>query len=86
MKKLMSDPMTSMRQFERRASELRDELQKALMPQHASEVIAINVDTGEYLLAHSSGEAWQAFRKRWPGTLGYVCRVNGEPAVKFHGR
>ena len=86
MKKLLADPMTSRREFERRASALRDELQKALMPEHPSEVIAINVDTGEYLLAPTGREAWQTFRKRWPGILSYICRVDGGPVVKFHGR
>jgi hypothetical protein len=86
MKKVVADPMPSMREFERRAEAFRDELQKALLPEHAAEVLAINVDTGEYLLAPTRREAWQAFRKRWPGTLSYICRVDGGPVVKFHGR
>lgn len=86
MKKVFTATTGSMRDFEKRAQQLLAELQKTLLPEHASEVIAINVDTGEYLLAPTSGEAWQEFRKRWPGTLGYVCRVDGGPVVKFHGR
>ena len=86
MKKALIDPMPSRREFERRTAAILAKLQHGLMPEHASEVIAINVETGEYLLASSSGEAWQEFRKRWPGTLGYVCRVDGGPVVKFHGR
>jgi hypothetical protein len=75
----------SMRDFAKRAKQILAELQKTLLPEHASDVIAINVDTGEYILAQSSHEAWQAFRKRWPGTLGFVIRVDGGPVVKFHG-
>jgi hypothetical protein len=86
MKRVLNDPMPSRREFERRAAALREELQEALMPEHASELIAINVETGEYLLAPTRREAWQGYRKRWPGTLGYVCRVDGGPVVKFHGR
>jgi hypothetical protein len=85
MKKVLTDQMPSMREFRRRAAALSAELQKALMPEHASEVIAVNVDTGEYLLAPSGSEAWRKFRKRWPGKLGHVCRVDGGPVVKFHG-
>jgi hypothetical protein len=86
MKKVLTDPMVSRRGFERRASAILAELQQALLPDRASEVIAINVDTGDYLLAHTRREAWQEFRKRWPGTLAYVCRVDGGPVVKFHGK
>lgn len=86
MKKVLTDPMISRRRFERRAAAILAQLQTTLGLEHASEVIAINVDSGEYLLAPTSGEAWQEFRKRWPGTLAYVCRVDGGPVVKFHGR
>jgi hypothetical protein len=86
MKKALTDFVPSRREFERRAAEILAEAQHELLPEHASEVIAINVSTGEYLLADNSGEAWRAFRERWPGTLGYVCRVDGGPVVKFRGR
>jgi hypothetical protein len=85
-KKVLTDPMISQRAFERRAAAILAELQKVLLPEHASEVIAINVDTGEYLLAATGGDAWREFRKRWPGKLGFVCRVDGGAVVKFHGR
>ena len=86
MKKVLTVPTASMRDFEKRADQILAELQKTLLPEHASDVIGINVDTGEYVLAQNSGEAWQAFRKRWPGTLGYVVRVDGGPVTKFYGR
>ena len=76
----------SMRDFEKRAEQILAELQKTLLPEHASEVIGINVDTGEYVLATDSHAAWQAFRKRWPGTLGFVIRVDGGPVAKFYGK
>jgi hypothetical protein len=79
-------PTGSMRGFAKQAKEILAELQKTLLPEHASKVIAINVNTGDYLLANTRHEAWQEFRKRWPGTLGYVCRVDGGPVVKFYGR
>jgi len=86
MKKVMTVPTASMRDFGKRAQEILAKLQKTLLPEHASEVIGINVDTGEFVLAHNSEEAWKAFRERWPGTLGYVIRVDGGPVAKFHGR
>jgi hypothetical protein len=86
MKKVFTATTGSMREFEKRAQQTLTELQETLLPEHASDVIGINVDTGEYVLAHTSAEAWQAFRARWPGTLGYVIRVDGGPVAKFHGR
>jgi hypothetical protein len=74
-----------MRNFAKRAKQILPELQKTLLPEHASDVIVINVDTAEYVLAQSSHEDWKAFRKRWPGTLGFVIRVDGGSVVKFHG-
>src|SRR5258708_726264 len=47
MKKVLTDPMPSRSGFERRASAILAERPKALLPEHASKVIAINVDTGE---------------------------------------
>ena len=86
MKKVMTAPTASMHDFGKRAQQILATLQKTLLPEHASEVIGINVDTGEFVLAHTSEEAWKAFRERWPGTLGYVIRVDGGPVAKFHGR
>lgn len=86
MKKLVTNSRTPMRTFERRASEILADLQETLLPKHASDVIGINVETSEYVLAPSSEEAWEQFRSRWPDSLGYVIRVDGGPVVKFHGR
>ncbi len=86
MKKVLT-PTASLplREFEKRAHRILAELQETLLPEHASDVIGLNVDTGEYVLGQTSGEVWRAFRKRWPGTLGYVIRVDGGPVAKFHG-
>ncbi len=69
----------------RRAKQILEELQKTLMPDHADEIIAINVQTGEYTLGRTMNEAIFAFRKRWPDLVSYVIRVDGGPVVKFHG-
>jgi hypothetical protein len=86
MKKALTNPTGSMRDFEKHAQRILVELQKTLLPEHASDVIGLNVDTGEFVLASTGEEAWQAFRQRWPGSLGYVIRVDGGPVAKFHGR
>jgi hypothetical protein len=84
-KRALGDPTGPMGDFRKRAQEILAELQKELLPEHASEVVAINAATGEYILAPNSEEAGRAFRKRWPGTLAYVVRVDGGPVLKYHG-
>jgi hypothetical protein len=85
MKRNVIQQPASMRDFERRADQILADLQKTLLPEHATDIVAINVDTGEDILTHDLDEAWAAFRERWPASLAYVTRVDGGPVVKFHG-
>jgi hypothetical protein len=43
-------PLLPGREFERRAKETLQRIQKELLPEHASALVAINVETGEYEL------------------------------------
>jgi len=63
-----------------------DKIQHALMPEHAKEILAINLESGEYVLGPTSSKASHAFQARWPNKSMYICRVDGGPAVKFHRR
>ena len=56
------------------------------MPEHASEYVAINVETEEYILGSTTREVRSKFLERWPEALPYVTRVDGGPTVKFHGK
>jgi hypothetical protein len=47
--------------------------------------VAINVETGEYVLAPTLDEVYEAFDRRWPDQLSFVVRVDGGPVAKFHG-
>jgi hypothetical protein len=62
-------------------------LQWQLMPKHANEHVAINLETGEYVLGRTPGEAFRAFEARWPNKPMYKRRVDGGPSVKLrsHG-
>jgi hypothetical protein len=73
------------REFDRRARLILAEIQKALMPDHASDIVCINVETGEYTLGATRREAEDAFGRRWPHNYYFQIRVDGGPAVKFHG-
>src|SRR6266849_534899 len=50
-------------EFKRRAMKILQEIQKTLLPEHAREIVAINVETGEYTLSPTVSGALSAFRK-----------------------
>lgn len=79
-------PVLPGRDFERRAREILQQLQKELLPEHASDIVAINVETGEYELGPGPLEAQTAFGKRWTGQVCYLVRGDGGPINKFHGK
>lgn len=78
-------PRLSRGAFSRRAAEYLRRAQADLLPEHAQEFIAINMETGEYVLGKTPRETFLASNERWPHTLMYSCRVDGGPATKFYG-
>jgi hypothetical protein len=78
-------PRLSRAEIGRRADKYLLEIQKELLPDHAAEFVAINLDTGEYVLGQTPHEVFMAFRTRWPNRLMFRCRVDGGPVAKFHG-
>jgi hypothetical protein len=79
-------PLVPGREFERRAKETLQRIQRDLLPKHASDVVAINVETGEYELGSGPLEAQTAFSRRWPGQICFLVRGDGGPVNKFHGK
>ena len=45
-------------------------------------VVAINLQTGDYVLGKTYGEAVDGFRSLYPDSGRFVCRVNGTAAVR----
>jgi hypothetical protein len=85
MKKTLEPPKRLPRhEADRRIESCLQSIQRELMPEHAADVAAINLETGEYTLGRDDLAAALAFRKKWPGVLAYLVRVNGGPVVKFH--
>lgn len=69
--------------FERLVDSHLEKIQEELMPDKAKKVVAINMETGEYVLGEDSGEAFKAFMKRWPNGGYYMCRVDGTPSGRM---
>ena len=74
------------KEFNKRSDELLKELQKTLLPDHADEVIAIEVENGGYVLGKTANEAFQKFLEEFPGKLMFLVRVDGGAVVKYHDR
>lgn len=58
-------------------------IQEELPPEQAKMVVAINLETGAYVLGRDSGEAAAAFHKRWPRSGYFMCRVDGTPSARM---
>ena len=86
MKKILKLPPMPMREFDRRAEAILKQLQRTLLPEHASDYVAINVETGEHVLGPTKEQVQEEFSKSWPDALPFLCRVDGGPVVKFYGR
>src|SRR5262249_42965347 len=79
-------PEISRSEFNRRAARFLTAIQEELMPEHADEFLAINMETGEYVLAADAHQADAKAGKRWPDVLIFGCRVDGGPVAKFYGK
>ncbi|MEK6259309.1 MAG: hypothetical protein AABP62_11895 [Planctomycetota bacterium] len=73
------------READRRMDQVLAEIQRELMPDHALDVVAINLETGEYERGRDDLDAALKFRARWPGQMSYLVRVDGGPVAKFYG-
>ncbi len=61
-------------------------VQDALMPEHAEEIVVINTQNGEYAVGKTFHEACEIFLAQWPCGPMYVCRVDGRPALHLRRR
>lgn len=58
---------------------IKDELEK----EHKGEIVAINVDTGDYFLGKSVIEATDKGRQKYPDTVFYAARVGDRVVYRF---
>jgi hypothetical protein len=53
------------------------------MPEHALKILAINMHSGEYVMADTTGKAQNEFMARWPDDAVHLVRVDGGPAFRL---
>ena len=71
--------------FRRRGREILKQIQEKLMPEHARDILAIDVESGGYVLAETPEEALALFRQKFPGKVAWLVRVDGGPVRRYRG-
>jgi hypothetical protein len=69
--------------FDKKAEAILARIQPELLPRHAAEIVAINVTTGEFILAETAREASRKFHERWPDEISYQVRADGGPVGRL---
>ena len=82
----MTKPPEDWTDFDEKGWRRLHELQPTLLPDHAKEIIAIDVETGDYYLGAKSRVTVDALRAEHPNRVAWVARVDGGPVVKYYDR
>jgi hypothetical protein len=61
-------------------------LKAVLEPQHNNQFVAIHLDSGEYAVADSTGNAMRAIRKTLPQGRLYLTKIGSEPEYGLAAR
>ncbi|MEJ7613958.1 MAG: hypothetical protein DFNUSKGM_001392 [Candidatus Fervidibacter sacchari] len=69
--------------FERKALERLKEIQPLLLPEKANHIVAIEPESGGYVVAKTREEAVREFRQRFPGKLLFLVRADGSPTMRL---
>lgn len=69
-------------EFERKALERLKEIQPKLLPEKAHFIVAIEPESGGYVVAETREEAVGEFRRRFPGKLLFLIRADGGPTMR----
>jgi hypothetical protein len=69
--------------FERKALERLKEIQPLLLPEKAKYIVAIEPESGGYVVAKTVAEAAEEFRHRFPDKLYFMVRADGGPVMRL---
>jgi hypothetical protein len=69
--------------FERKALERLKEIQPLLLPEKANYIVAIEPESGGYVVAKTVAEATEEFRRRFPDKLYFMVRADGGPVMRL---
>jgi hypothetical protein len=67
-------------EFGSKGDEIYENIKPLLEPEHKGEIVAIEVESGDYFLAETVIEAWQRAKGKYPDKVFYFVRI-GYPVV-----
>jgi hypothetical protein len=67
-------------EFGSKGDEIYEKIKPLLEPEHKGEIVAIEVESGDYFLDETVIEAWQKAKGKYPDKVFYFVRV-GYPVV-----
>ena len=74
------------KEFDEKGRKRLAELEKSLLPEHKGRIIAIEPESGEYLIGGRQGELIAKALAKYPGKLFYFARIGIGPVVRFINR
>ena len=75
---------TELQEFVRKAEEIyATRLRPVLEPKHLNEFVAIEPESGEYVLGKTFAEATRAARESYPNRLTHAMRIGHRAALHF---
>lgn len=77
---------SDLREWSRKGQVALSHLQSTLLPEHGSDIIAIEPETREYVLGKTEQEAYERFRERFPDRMAWMSRCDGGPVFRFRNR
>jgi hypothetical protein len=69
-----------------RGQAIYDKLKSQLEPEHNNKFVAVHVDTGDYAIARSSGDAMRAMHKLHPDSRLFIRKIGDEPEYGLTAR
>lgn len=68
---------------QRRMRPFLEAIQEQLSPEEYESVLAINTETGEFVLGEDWVDAYRKFRERFPNAGQYICRADGSASIRM---
>lgn len=74
------------REFDDKGHNRLVELEKELLPENKGRIIAIEPESGKYLIGNKQGELFAELSAKYPDKLFYFARIGGGPVIRFVNR
>jgi hypothetical protein len=60
-----------------------EKVRSQISPDDFERVVAVDRETGNFVIGDSFGQAFREFRKKYPDAWPYISKVDGSPALRM---